>query len=398
MKSFVSALFGFALIMGGFISPTVAQTPEEHEANFKYFMNEIIGRSVYMNDVDPTDLYEAAYEAVIKKLGDKHAGYMPPRDFTEAREDTFHGEQFAGIGAALHIRDDRLFEILQVFRNSPAQMNDLRPRDLIVSVGGISLTQFEKAEAIDRIKGPEGTPVELGIRRGDQEFTLTVTRKFVEQPTVVSAMHDGILLVQMQKFRAGVANDIFREFINHYMDETSVRGMILDLRGNPGGLLDEAIHVSDLFLESGKLIVTSRYADGSEDEFKSQVHKMIGVPLVVLIDDMSASASEIVAGTLKEHKRAIIVGGQSYGKGSVQTVPSLDGGAGFRFTIARFFVGSSKRAIDQVGVSPNFMEQIDVPNGLDEIKRFAYMHRAQSLFDPELDQVLARALQILETQ
>jgi carboxyl-terminal processing protease len=262
---------------------------------------------------------------------------------------------FQGIGALVRINEGQKVEIVKVFQDSPAESKGILAGDQIVAVDGKSIVGFGIYEAIGLIRGPAGTDVKLSIERPGEElpFDVTVTRAQIEIPLVESRMiGSDVAYVLLSGFDSQATEQLSAN-IQSLLDRNP-KGLILDLRGNPGGFLDQAIGVADLFLDNG-LVMIERERDGSEQTFRSDTGDLAEtVPLVVLIDRGSASASEIVAGAVQDRQRGEVIGTLSFGKGSVQRVHELSDGSELRVTIARWFTPDD-RAIHGQGIEPDIV-------------------------------------------
>jgi len=311
-------------------------------------------QSEYYGDVpDDTQLTYGAIRGMLQRLGDEHTGFLEPsiaKREREARSGTYHG-----IGVLVDLNDSQKLEVVRVFRGSPAEAGGIRAGDQIVSVDGRSIVGLSLDEMIALVRGPAGTGVNLSIERpgADEPFDVVVTRAQIEIPLVEARMiGSDIAYVSLTSFDARATDQLAREIGS--LLARNPNGLIFDLRSDPGGFLDQAIDVSDLFLDEG-LVMIERNRDGSEQRFDSDSGDLAEtIPLVVLVDRGSASASEIVAGAIQDRERGVLIGTLTFGKGSVQNVHTLSDGSELRVTIARWFTPND-RAIHGEGLEPNIV-------------------------------------------
>jgi carboxyl-terminal processing protease len=286
---------------------------------------------------------------------------------------------FEGIGAYVTMRDGRLL-IVSTFRDQPAEEAGLRRGDIVLQVDDTPIENMSIYEAITLIRGPAGTPVRLEIfREGEEPFEVEVTRARIDIPVVESELReDGIGYVQMFDFSTDASVKL-DEAIQEMLDQDA-SALVLDLRGNPGGWLHEAILTAGLFLPEDELVLIERLKDGSERPFRTSKNPSApDIPMVVLVDGGSASASEIVAGALQDSGRATLIGETTFGKGSVQIPHQLSNGAELRVTIARWFTPKD-RAIHGEGLEPDIVVELSAED-------------AEAELDPQLD----RAIEYLQT-
>ncbi|MEM2126544.1 MAG: S41 family peptidase, partial [Candidatus Methanosuratincola sp.] len=283
--------------------------------------------------------------------------------------------KFEGIGAYVKMNEEGILEISGVFEGGPAESAGLRKGDRVLAVDGVSVIGVSLYEAIGRIRGPAGTRVTLLIEREGVEkpFEVTIIREALEIPIIdVEMRDDGIGIIRLYEFSA-TASDLVERGLEELLDQ-GARGIVFDLRYNPGGWLEQAVKVSDIFLDDG-VILFERWSDGQERVFEAAPGD-VGeeIPLVVLVNGGSASASEIVAGALQDHERAVLVGERTFGKGSVQRPFSLSDGSELRVTVAHWFTPNN-RAIHNEGLTPD----IEVPWPEEEVVEGV---------DPQLDRAV----------
>lgn len=326
--------------------------------------------------VDDRKLMEGAISGMVNALGDRHSGYMNPALYA-----TLTGNQsgsFGGIGAT--VRKDRNtggLEIVTTMKGMPARAL-LKQGDIIVMVDGKDITQLTETEIIQLVRGEIGTSVKLGvIRAGERRLiTIEITRARIENKTVVWAIYDGkIGYLRLNEFSNNATQQMVEAF--DAMNVSSLNGLIFDLRDDPGGGLQTAIDVSSMFIKSGTVVI-QRGKEGTKDIVYTASGRALAadVPLVVLINQGSASASELVSGALRDYNRAKIIGVNSFGKGSVQSWINLSDGGGLRVTIAHFFTPLDK-IVHEVGIKPDIL--IDwTPEQQDEYPEY----------DPQLQEAL----------
>jgi carboxyl-terminal processing protease len=296
---------------------------------------------------------QRAYSAIrgmLETLDDDYTSFSEP-SIAEIRR-TDNTGSFEGIGAHVTMNEDDILEIVQTFKDSPAENAGLLSGDLVLAVDGQSIVGFGIYDAITLIRGPEGTTVTLAVQRGDGEpFDVVIVRARLDIPIIESELLDGSIgYVQLYEFSSPATERL--ESAIDSLFEQGATSLILDLRGNPGGFLEQAVQVSDLFLDEG-LVLIERRSDGGEVEFTSTAEGLAqDVPLVVLIDGGSASASEIVAGAIQDRNRGTLVGETSFGKGSVQLLHTLSDGSELRVTVAHWFTPDD-RAIHGQGLAPD---------------------------------------------
>jgi carboxyl-terminal processing protease len=306
----------------------------------------------FYRPVDTDKLQDASLRAIVESLGDRYSHYLPPKE-ARALEESVSG-RFDGVGMSVE-EDKRGLRVLNVFEGSPASEKGIRKGDLIVAVNGKSLAGVSSELATARIKGPPGTSVRLGVLTpsSESERTLNVTRRRITVPVAESRMieRDGkkIAYVRLMGFTEG-AHGLLRREIQPLLEQ-GAEGLVLDLRGNPGGLLTEAVLVSSVFIEDGKIVsVRGRNRPNRTQvaEGKALVPKL---PVVVLVDGGSASASEIVTGALRDRGRGTIVGTNTFGKGLVQEVERLSNGGVLDITVANYYLPGGK-TISTAGIKP----------------------------------------------
>lgn len=326
----------------------------------------------------------AAIRGVLQTTGDQFTTFVNP-EHAKMLEEDIQGE-FEGIGATVRMNADNLLEIVAPIPGSPAEAAGLQPGDVVLAVDGESIRGLTLMEAVALIRGPRGTPITLTIQRdGGEPFDVTIVRDRIEIPTVEARLiesesHPPVGYIKLNEFNAK-ATEQLQAAIQDLRDQ-GAQGFVFDLRNNPGGLLSQAIRVSSQFLPEGTLVLIERGKFGEEEHRAVDGGVWVEGPLVVLVNNGSASASEIVAGALQDHQRAPLVGETTFGKGSVQAPYTLSDGSSLRVTIARWFTPNG-RAIHGEGITPDiFVERT--------------LEDEENQRDPQLDRALEELYRQLE--
>jgi len=310
-------------------------------------------QSSYVREVEPQELIYGAINGMLTGL-DSHSQFMPPDIYKEMQVET-KGE-FGGIGIVIGIRNSFLI-IISPIEDTPGYRAGIKAGDIIAEINGKSTKKLTLMEAVKKLRGQTGTKVSIGIaRKGEKELlNFDIVREVIKINSVKNArvLDNNIGYVRIVQFNQNVFPELKKEISS--LLEKKIDGLIVDLRGNPGGLLIACVKITDLFLPKGKLIVSTKgKREGQNVEFlaKNEALYPMDMPLVVLINGGSASASEIFAGAMQDWHRGVILGTKSFGKGSVQTVLPLSDGSGIRLTTAKYYTPSG-RCIDEVGLIPD---------------------------------------------
>ncbi len=309
-------------------------------------------RAEYVEKVTDEQLVEAAINGMLTSL-DPHSSYLNKKNYQDMQVQT-RGE-FGGLGIEVTM-ENGLVKVVSPIDDTPAFRAGLQPGDLIVQLNGDPVMGLTLNEAVEKMRGPVGSELKITVRRGDvgEPFEVSLTRAVVKVQSVRHRVEGEIGYVRITSFNEQTQVGLEKAIaaIQQQLGD-KLRGFVLDLRNNPGGLLDQAVSVSDSFLDKGEIVSTRGRKSEEGTRFNAKPGDLIkGLPLVVLINGGSASASEIVAGALQDHKRAIIMGTQSFGKGSVQTIIPLPGHGAMRLTTARYYTPSG-RSIQQLGITPD---------------------------------------------
>ena len=359
-------------------APTI-EMPAETGATFDLFWEawDLIQRDFYGDLPTEEELTYGAIRGALNTLDDPFTGFIEPQTAAINREN--RSGAFEGIGAYVTMRDGRL-EIVSTFDGQPAEEAGLRRGDIVLQVDDTPIENMSIYEAITLIRGPAGTSLHLTVlREGEEPFEVELIRTRIDIPVLETEMReDGIAYVRLSEFSSD-ASVRMADAIELLLDQNP-SGLILDLRGNPGGFLNEAILTTGLFLPKGEEVLIERLKDGSESRFETPDEPIApDIPMVVLVDGGSASASEILAGALQDHSRGVLIGEKTFGKGSVQLPHQLSNGAELRVTIARWFTPND-RAIHGEGLEPDIVVVL-TPEDI----------------DAELDPQLDRAIEYLLT-
>ena len=316
----------------------------------------------YVDEVNQSKSMDAAINGLLQSL-DPYSAYMTPESFEGMQTET--SGEFGGLGIEVGM-EAGVVKVISPIDNTPASKAGLKAGDYIVKINNTQVQGKTLMQAVDLMRGPVGSSIEITVRRRGVKKALifNITREVIQVQSVKSELIDNnIGYIRLTSFNENSSEQI-KDKINKLNKNKDLKGYILDLRNNPGGLLSQAIKISDFFLENGEIVSTrSRQASENRKWFAKKGDLTNGKTLIILINYGSASASEIVAGALKDHKRAIILGENSYGKGSVQSIIPLKNRGAIRLTIAKYYLPSGK-SISEVGVTPD----IEVAEGSDDFK------------------------------
>ncbi len=332
----------------------------------------------YVDEVNQSEGMDAAINGLLQSL-DPYSAYMTPDSFEGMQTET--SGKFGGLGIEVGM-EAGVVKVISPIDNSPASTAGLKAGDYIVKINDTQVQGKSLMEAVDLMRGPVGSSIEITVRRRGKKKALifNITREIIQVQSVKSELIDqNIGYIRLTSFNENSSKQI-KEEVKKLSSNKDLKGYILDLRNNPGGLLSQAIKISDFFLESGEIVSTkSRKISENRKWFAQKGDIIDGKTLIVLINYGSASASEIVAGALKDHKRAIVLGENSYGKGSVQSIIPLKNKGAIRLTIAKYYLPSGK-SISEIGVTPD----IEITEGSEEFK-----------FNSETDNQLNFAIKLL---
>ena len=316
----------------------------------------------YVDEVDQSEILESAINGVLQSL-DPYSAYMSPELFKEMQTDT-RGE-FGGLGIEIGM-EAGVVKVISPIDDTPAAKAGIKAGDYIVKIGKEQVQGKSLLEAVKLMRGPVGSSINLTVRRKNVKKPLEfkIVRKIIEVQSVSSEIlgkNKNLGYIRLKSFNEN-SDKQFLKTVKKFEKDMKIKGYLLDLRNNPGGLLNQAINITDFFLNDGEIVSTKgRKISETRKFFARRGDEIDGKPIVVLINNGSASASEIFAGALKDHKRAIILGENSYGKGSVQSIIPLKNGGGMRLTISKYYLPSGK-SISEVGVTPDIYVEEDNNN------------------------------------
>ncbi len=361
MKNILKNVFLFLFII--FFSTGYAANEDDIYKKIDLF-SEVLDKinKEYVDDVNQSEAMDAAINGVLQSL-DPYSAYMSPDSFKNMRTET--SGEFGGLGIEVGM-EAGVVKVISPIDNSPASKVGVKAGDYIVKINDTQVQGKSLTEAVDLMRGPVGTDIEITVRRrGERKaLTFTITRDIIKVASVKSKILDEktgyIRLTSFNENSSRQINDKIKEFNKN----EKIENYILDLRNNPGGLLSQAIKISDFFLDNGEIVSTkSKRKYENRKWFAKKGDILNGETIVVLINYGSASASEIVAGALKDHKRAILIGENSYGKGSVQSIIPLKNSGAIRLTVSKYYLPSGK-SISEIGVKPD----IEIAENSDEFK------------------------------
>ena len=348
------------IVLFFFTNPLKGNTKEELFDKIDLF-GEVLDKikSEYVDEIDQVEVMDSAINGVLQSL-DPYSAYMSPELFKSMQTDT-KGE-FGGLGIEIGM-EAGVVKVISPIQDTPADKAGIKAGDYIVRINDTQVQGKTLMEAVKLMRGPVGSEINLTIRRKNVKKVLEfkIKRAIIEVKSVETKILNkkmNIGYIKLKSFNQNTDDQLFKEIKK--MEKNKPVGYILDVRNNPGGLLTQAISITDFFLDEGEIVSTKgRKISETRKFFAKSGDGINGKPVIVLINNGSASASEILAGALKDHKRAILLGENSYGKGSVQSIIPLDNGGGMRLTISKYYLPSGK-SISEVGVAPDiFVEESD---------------------------------------
>lgn len=408
-----SAVFIVMAVLAGMALPSLT-TAQSQNSEETYRQLSLFGdvfqrvRSSYVEEIEDKVLIEAAINGMLTSL-DPHSSFLPDDSFKKMQVQTTG--RFGGLGIEVTM-DSGFVKVVSPIDDTPAAKAGLQPEDYIIAVNSETVLGLTLNEAVERLRGPIGSEVIITVQRGQEEpFDVTIIRDEIKIKSVRSELFEDVGYVRITTFSEQTTPGLIDavDELRSQAGDTGLAGLVLDLRNNPGGLLGEAIKVSDAFLEEGEIVSTR----GRNDADISHAYARPGdiaadLPIVVLINSGSASASEIVAGALKDHNRAILMGNRSFGKGSVQSVIPMNGFGAMRLTTARYYTPSGV-SIQAKGITPDIEVELarieavdqglrreeDLRGALDSADN-ASATEAEDEFDQSaIDYQLARAIDLL---
>ena len=352
MKFNLKNLFILFLIAFNFL--TLSSKSEEDIYEKIDLFSEVLNKinKQYVDDVNQSEMMDAAINGVLQSL-DPYSAYMSPEMFENMATET--SGEFGGLGIEVGM-EAGVVKVISPIDNSPAYRVGVKAGDYIVKINEIQVQGKSLSEAVELMRGPVGSDIEITVRRrGERKaLTFTITREIIEVASVKTEIKDkNVGYIRLTSFNEN-SSDQIKKKLSEFKKNKNVEKYILDLRNNPGGLLSQAIKISDFFLENGEIVSTkSRKNSENRKWFAKKGDIINGDTILVLINYGSASASEIVAGALKDHKRSILIGEATYGKGSVQSIIPLDNKGAIRLTVSKYYLPSGD-SISDVGVVPDF--------------------------------------------
>lgn len=398
MRNFKRAtILAIVLLLGLFATTSVRPLrafAEERYQELQLFAKVLnLVQQYYVEEVDTKKLIYGGIKGMLREL-DPHTNFLPPDIYKEFENET--SGEFGGIGIEITVQSG-ILTVISPIEDTPAWKAGIQSGDKIVEIDGESTKGFSLAEAAQRMKGKNGTKIKLGIfREGfERPKDFVIERGIVKIKSVkYTDLDEGYAYIRLTSFIENSAKDLRRSIESHQKKYGIMRGLIIDLRRNPGGLLDQATLISDMFLDEGPIVSTiGRNKKDKEVVYAKKAGTLEKFPLVVLIDEYSASASEILAGALQDSKRALIMGHKSFGKGSVQSVVKLGDGSGLKLTVGRYYTPSG-RSIQAQGIVPDIeledfsSEVLDKARNHHQVRREGDMkgHLANSGDDDEDEQ------------
>jgi carboxyl-terminal processing protease len=356
------------LLVAGLSSQSGKVFAEERYQELQLFAKVLnLVQQYYVEEVDTKKLIYGGIKGMLREL-DPHTNFLPPDIYKEFETET--SGEFGGIGIEITVQNSVL-TVISPIEDTPAFKAGIKAGDRIVEIDGESTKGFSLVEAAQRMKGKKGAKIKLGIFRDgfDQPKDYVIERGTVKIKSVkFTDLDEGYGYVRVTSFIENTASDLERTIKAHDKKYKGVKGLIIDLRRNPGGLLDQAIQMTDLFIENGAIVSTmGRNQKEKEIVYAKKAGTLPYFPLLILVDEYSASASEIVAGALQDNKRALVMGHRSFGKGSVQSVVKLGDGSGLKLTVGRYYTPSGK-SIQAYGIVPDIELEDFAPDVLDQAR------------------------------
>jgi carboxyl-terminal processing protease len=356
------ALAVCVLVIGDLAVQRAQALPDDTYKELQTFANVLaIVQKNYVEPVSTKDLIDGAITGMLASL-DPHSAYLTPDLYRDLEVET--RGSFGGLGIEITVKDDTL-TVVSPIEGTPAYKAGLKSGDQIIKIDNDFTKGMTLTDAVKRMRGPKGSKIRLTIHREGipDLFTVTVTRDVIKIDSVkAKELKGGYDYVRISTFQDGTDTDLDKALAKFDKEDHShIKGLVLDLRDNPGGLLNQAVSVSDDFLDGGLIVYTQGRDESQQQKFFShKKHDFDDYPMVVLVNGGSASASEIVAGALQDQRRAIVVGTQTFGKGSVQTILPLDDDSALRLTTARYYTPNG-RSIQAVGITPDVISELPKP-------------------------------------
>lgn len=369
---FFILLLLFALGLGLFLSGqgNVAAIPKEDYESLETFTNILaIVRKNYVDEVNTKEMITGAINGMLNSM-DPHSAYLTPELYKELQMDT--QGRFGGLGIEITVRNG-ILTVVSPIEDTPAFKAGVKAGDQILKIEDEFTKDMTIMQAVKKMRGPKGSKINLSIKRegASDLLNFSIVRDTIRVQSVRSRMlEEGYAYIRLAQFQERSDRDLQRALEKLSSEKGGIKGLVLDLRNNPGGLLTQAVRVADLFLDSGLIVYTEGRSDNQKQKyFARKEGSWTDIPMVALVNGGSASASEIVAGALQDHKRAVILGTKTFGKGSVQTILPLDDNSALRLTTARYYTPKG-RSIQATGIVPDIiMENVPVQETKAEEKK-----------------------------
>ncbi|MEK7495128.1 MAG: S41 family peptidase [Patescibacteria group bacterium] len=384
--SFIVLIFGSGYKIGEYKSRFTSLQPatyNQRNINFDLFWetwNKLQESYVDQKKVDPKKMYLGAIKGMVASIEDPYTFFLTPEENKQTKDDL--GGKFEGIGAQLGLKDNRII-IIAPLKKSPAEVSGVKPGDFINKVDGVTTSNWTLTQAVSKIRGPKNTKVKLTLERNNKEFDVVIVRQQIIVSSVELSYEKNIAVLKVNQFGDNT-NDEWNKAVQEVAGKWSnkqVSGLVLDVRDNPGGYLDSSVYLASEFLPLGKLVVKQEATLYGNKEYRvSRIGVLKEIPLVVLINKGSASASEILAGALRDHARAQLIGEKSFGKGSVQEALDLKEGAGLHVTVAKWVLPNGDW-INSKGIEPKIKVINEIKEG--------------NTITKEVDKQLEKAIELL---
>ncbi|KKQ26666.1 MAG: Carboxyl-terminal protease [Candidatus Roizmanbacteria bacterium GW2011_GWC2_37_13] len=371
VTAFIVIIFGGGYRLGQYqtLSKFSSQTTSNNKAvpvtDFSLFWNVwsiLDEKFVDKKKLDSKKMFYGAIKGMVAALEDPYTFFLTPEENAQSKDDL--SGKFEGIGAQLGLKDGRVV-VIAPLKNSPAEKSGVRAGDFINEVDGQKTTGWTLPQAVSKIRGTKGTKVKLTLERNEKEFELTIVRDQIIVSSVELSFEKNLAILKLNQFGENTNSEWDKavEEIKDRWSKKEIKGMVLDLRDNPGGYLESSVYLTSEFLSRGKLIVKQESTvNPYRDYLVERDGQLVDIPLSILINKGSASASEILAGSLRDHKRAKLIGEKSFGKGSVQEALDLKSGAGLHITIAKWILPKGDW-INSKGIEPNIKVENEIKEG-----------------------------------
>ncbi len=387
LLSFIVLIFGSGYKLGEYKSRFISSSPmsfgQNPNINFDLFWetwSKLQERYVDQKKLDPKKMYMGAIKGMVASVDDPYTFFLTPDENKQTKDDL--GGKFEGIGAQLGLKDGRII-IIAPLKDSPAEKAGVKPGDYINKVDDVSTNKWTLSQAVSKIRGPKDTKVKLNLERNSKEINVVIVRQQIIVASVELSYEKKIAILKVNQFGDNT-NDEWNKYVQDVSGKWAnkqVTGVVLDLRDNPGGYLDGSVYLASEFLPLGKLVVKQDATLYDDKEYRvSRIGMLKDIPVVVLINKGSASASEILAGALRDYNRAQLVGEKSFGKGSVQEALDLKEGAGLHVTVAKWVLPNGDW-INGKGIEPKFKVINEVKEG--------------NTITKEVDKQLEKAIELL---